>query len=80
LLILVVLSDHHPLEAMRTVLRRLSYLVIPLSIVPVKYFTELSRQYDAWTGLSMDSGSYDKQKHARFAMSALWALLSSGIR
>jgi len=50
LVILVVLSDPRPQEAVRIVLRRLSYLLVPLSILLIKYYPELSRQYDVWTG------------------------------
>ena len=38
LVILVALTDPDPLSAVRTVLRRVSYLLIPLSIVLDKYF------------------------------------------
>jgi exopolysaccharide production protein ExoQ len=48
--VLIVLSDPCPLEAIRVVLRRLSYLLIPISIVLIKYFTELGMQYSLWTG------------------------------
>lgn len=48
--ILVLLSDPRPLEAVRTVLRRLCYLLVPLSIVLIKYYLSLSRQYSAWSG------------------------------
>ncbi len=50
LVILIVLSDPQPLEAVRTVLRRLCYLLIPLSIVLIKYYIGLSRQYSPWSG------------------------------
>ncbi len=50
IVILVVLSDPHPLEALRTLLRRLCYLLIPLSIVLIKYFPQLGRSYDEFTG------------------------------
>lgn len=56
LVILVVLSDPHPLEAIRTVLRRVSYLLIPLSIVLDKYFPDLSRQFDVWSGIGVYAG------------------------
>ena len=49
-LILVVLSDRHPLEAVRTVLRRLGYLLIPLSVMLIKYFPAMAKDYDPWTG------------------------------
>lgn len=50
LVILVILSDSRPLEAIRTVLRRLCYLLVPLSIVLIKYFGDLGKQYSPWTG------------------------------
>ena len=56
LVIMVVLSDPRPAEAVRTVLRRLCYLVIPLSIVLIKYFPLLGRQYSEWTGALMYIG------------------------
>jgi O-antigen ligase len=61
LMILVVLSDPHPVEAVRTLLRRLCYLVIPLSVVMVKYFPEISKHYDLWTGSpSVDGATTSK--------------------
>ncbi|MGB6199853.1 MAG: hypothetical protein WBF35_09925, partial [Candidatus Acidiferrales bacterium] len=48
--ILVVLSDPRPLHAVRTVLRRLFYLLVPLSIVLIKYFPDIGRGFDTWTG------------------------------
>lgn len=49
--ILVALSDPRPLEAVRTLLRRLCYLIIPLSILIIKYYPEIGRVYDGWTGV-----------------------------
>jgi len=57
LVILVVISDPHPLEAVRTVLRRLCYLLIPVSILIYKYFPEMGKQYDPWTGVAMFVGA-----------------------
>jgi O-antigen ligase len=55
-MVLVVISDARPVEAVRTVLRRLSYLLVPLSIVLDKYFPEMSKQYDPWTGAASYAG------------------------
>ncbi len=52
LAILVVLSDPHPMEAIRTVLRRLFYLLVPLSILLVKFYPQYGKQYQIWTGAS----------------------------
>ena len=54
--ILVVLSDPRPLEAVRTLLRRLSYLLVPLSIVLIKYFPSIGRIYSEWTGAVQFTG------------------------
>lgn len=51
LMVLVVLSDPHPLEAIRVLLRRLAYLLVPLCIVLIKYYPELAKHYDSWTGV-----------------------------
>lgn len=48
--ILVILTDPRPLEAVRTVLRRLGYLLIPLSILLIKYYPGMATQYSPWSG------------------------------
>ncbi|MGA9061701.1 MAG: O-antigen ligase family protein [Terracidiphilus sp.] len=54
---LVVLSDRRPLEAVRTVLRRLCFLLIPLSVVMIKYYPALGVHYDFWTGAPEFTGA-----------------------
>ena len=55
--VLVVLSDPNPLEAFRTLLRRLCFLLIPLSVLVVKYFPAIGKQYEIWSGSSMFVGA-----------------------
>ena len=55
--ILVVLSDPRPLEAVRTSLRRLCYLLIPLSILLIKYYPYLGKQWAVWEGTAMFVGA-----------------------
>ncbi len=57
LVLLVVLSSPQPAEAVRTTLRRLCYLVIPLSVVLVKYYPALSIHYSYWTGAPEYTGA-----------------------
>ena len=57
LVILVVISDPHPLEAVRSLLRRLFYLLIPLSILLIKYFPQKGRLYEFWSGNIMYVGA-----------------------
>lgn len=57
LVILVVISDPHPQEAVRTLFRRLCFLIVPLSILLNKYFIYIGRQYEAWSGNTMYVGA-----------------------
>jgi O-antigen ligase len=60
MVVLVVLSDPRPLEAVRTVLRRVCYLVVPLSIVLIKYFPALGKTFSAWGGQEYSGVSTSK--------------------
>lgn len=50
LVLLVVLTDPRPVEAIRTFIRRLCYLLIPLSVVLIKYFPDTGKQFNFWSG------------------------------
>jgi exopolysaccharide production protein ExoQ len=56
-MILVVLTDPKPVAALQTLLRRLSYLTLPLSVMLIKYFPYLARHYDAWSGMASTDGA-----------------------
>jgi exopolysaccharide production protein ExoQ len=55
-IILIVITDPRPLVAVRTVLRRVFYIAVTLSIVLCKYFINLGRLYDTWNGETMYVG------------------------
>src|SRR3990170_2736646 len=42
---LVILTERHPYVAVGAVLRRLAFLTLPLSVVLIKYFPDLGRDY-----------------------------------
>jgi exopolysaccharide production protein ExoQ len=44
------LSDPRPLEAVRALLRRFCYLLIPLSVLLVRYYPQTGITYSSWTG------------------------------
>jgi len=50
LVILVALSDPRPMEAVRTLFRRLGYLLIPLCLLLAKYYPGIGMDYNNWTG------------------------------
>jgi O-antigen ligase len=53
---LVVLSEERPYEAVAVLLRRLSFLFVPLSVLFVKYYPELGRAYSPWNDEPMFTG------------------------
>ena len=53
---LLVLTEQSPVLAVKMLLRRCCYLLIPLSVVVIKYFPALSRAYDRWSGKAFYSG------------------------
>ncbi len=52
----VVLSELKPLQALESVIRRCAYVLIPLSIVLIKYFPEYGVVYSRWEGTRMGIG------------------------
>lgn len=52
---LVVMSESDPLEAMKTVLRRCAYVLLPLSIICIKYYPQIGRAY-SYSGEAMYRG------------------------
>jgi len=50
---LVVASEEDPRQALQSLLRRMIYIHIPFSLMLIKYYGELGRQYNAWDGALM---------------------------
>jgi exopolysaccharide production protein ExoQ len=49
IMVLVVLTENDPLQAVKALLARCAFLLIPLSVLLVKYYSEIGRYYDEWT-------------------------------
>jgi exopolysaccharide production protein ExoQ len=56
LMVLVVITELNSNEAVMTILRRCAYILIPLSVVLIKYFPHLGRTFDFWTGEATNVG------------------------
>jgi O-antigen ligase len=50
LMVLIVLSESAPVEAIITLFKRCTYILIPLSVVMIKYYPTFGRSYSAFTG------------------------------
>jgi exopolysaccharide production protein ExoQ len=53
---LILLSEPDPLESLTRLLKRCAYIIIPVSILFIKYFPQWSTVYDNWTGGRMNTG------------------------
>ena len=48
-IVLAILSEDDPLEAVKAALLRCTYVLVPLSVLFIKYFPDIGRYYDRWT-------------------------------
>jgi O-antigen ligase len=53
IMVLIVLTDPSPIEAIKKVTRRCAYLLIPLSVLFIKYFRHIGVMYGQHSGVTM---------------------------
>src|SRR6266496_3972089 len=53
---LIILTEPNPDQAVKTLLKRCAYVVVPVSILFIKYYPRLGRMYDPWGGGAMYTG------------------------
>jgi exopolysaccharide production protein ExoQ len=76
---LVIMSEAHPRQALERVLRRSAYVLIPFSLMLIKYYPALGVAYGRWSGTGMWIGvTVQKNSLGRLclvgAFFLLWAL------
>jgi exopolysaccharide production protein ExoQ len=50
IMVLVILSESNPVEAVKTVFLRCAFVLVPLSITFIKYFPDMGRSYNPFNG------------------------------
>lgn len=80
LMILVILTEENPEEAVRQVMVRCAYVLIPISILLIKYYPAFGKAYNFWTGAPEYCGvANDKNALGRLVMLGglflLWNLI-----
>lgn len=50
IMVMIVLTDKDSIEALKTLIRRCSFVLIPFSIVLIKYYPYLGRAFSPWGG------------------------------
>src|SRR5438270_1551864 len=61
IMVLIILTESDPEEALKTLMKRCAYVVVPVSILFIKYYPEWGRSFDVWTGLGMNNGIADNK-------------------
>lgn len=55
-MVLIVFTDLDPEAALRRLLTRVAYILLPMSVLFIKYYPELGRSFNQWTWANMYSG------------------------
>jgi exopolysaccharide production protein ExoQ len=53
---LIVLTELDPMEALTRLMKRCAYVIVPVSILFIKYYPELGRGFDFWSGAAVNVG------------------------
>ena len=56
IMVLILLTEPDPAEALARLMKRSAYVLVPFSILAIKYYPEIGRGFDQWTGLPMNTG------------------------
>jgi exopolysaccharide production protein ExoQ len=76
-----VSSEHSPRESIESILRRTTYILIPFSVVLIRYFPEFGIQYGRWDGTRMWIGmAMQKNGLGRICLIAVLLLIWSLLR
>ncbi len=82
-MVLIVLSESKPFEAMTTLLRRCFYLYLPLSIISIKYFPAIGVTKDGlsemWKGLTLHKNTLGQVVMVS-GIYFLWNIMRAGKR
>ncbi|MEQ1849961.1 MAG: O-antigen ligase family protein [Chthoniobacteraceae bacterium] len=53
---LIIMTERDVSQAVTTVMRRSAYILMPLSVIFIKYLPEFGRGFDGWTGAATNTG------------------------
>jgi len=53
---LIILTEPDPEEALRRLMKRCAYVVVPVSILFIRYYPQWGRDYDPWSGMPTVNG------------------------
>jgi O-antigen ligase len=73
---LVIVSEINPHRSLASLARRCAYVLLPFSVVLIKYYPAIGRQYARWSGIEMWTGATGhKNELGRLCMVSIFFLL-----
>ena len=81
-MVLIVLSDPDPIAAVKRLLARASFLLIPLSVLIIKYYPDFGKGYGRWDGVAFFTGVTTNKNTLGvicllLGLAALWRILAA---
>jgi O-antigen ligase len=81
-MVLVLLTDPDRLSALKRVLARAGFVLVPLSVLLIKYYPDLGRSYNPWTWVPVYSGVTTTKNGLGmiclvYGLACLWCFLSA---
>jgi exopolysaccharide production protein ExoQ len=56
IMVLILMTEPDPEEALRRLMKRCAYVIVPVSILLIKYYPEIGRNASPWATASMNNG------------------------
>jgi O-antigen ligase len=56
IMVLVLFTEPDPIEAVTRLMKRCAYIVVPISVLFIKYYPEWGRGFSEWTGQGFNTG------------------------
>jgi len=81
-MILLVLTDSQPTAALKRLLARVGFVLVPVSVLLIKHYPSLGRAYSPWNGEAFNIGVATHKSSLGyvcliFGLGALWCLLEA---
>ena len=81
--LLIIVTEANPIEAIKVVFTRCAFVIFTMSVLAVKYFPEISRDYNRHSGLAEIHGICEQKNSLGeavmvFGLVLLWQLLDYG--
>lgn len=81
LVVSIIVTDVKPIEAIKRVFARVAFVLVPLSVLLIKYYPDIGREYNRWTWLPSYRGVAETKNGLGmlclvFGLSSLWRVIT----